>query len=286
MDPTRFDSIARLFASRTSRRAALATSAGLVSASIGRRVFAQSTSATPPVIAAPPGTPPRSASFLFVQPFESGTWAPKTGEDGVYTLTLTGALAQTIYFSDRPERIFGHMPTPEFLDELGFTPDNPPNAALVADTGNGTQEVLIVELLNPVYDAGASALTYDAVVLADYSDHALTHAARQQATDTYPETFGAGGLYIDSLDDFFGIQTCEPVSISCYWGGHDGRIESMTFVGDLETDSCLDQSDGTCSICNPDLTGPDYGFACAVFFPEDCYYRSEDEYNCSVLVNY
>jgi hypothetical protein len=31
-----------------------------------------------------------------------GTWAPKAGADGVYTLTLSGAAAQTIYFSDRP----------------------------------------------------------------------------------------------------------------------------------------------------------------------------------------
>ena len=40
-------------------------------------------------------------------------------------------MAATIYFSDRPERIFGDLPTQEFLDTLGFTPDFPPNAALI-----------------------------------------------------------------------------------------------------------------------------------------------------------
>ena len=37
---------------------------------------------------------------------------PRTGAEGRYTLTLEQGLGQTIYFSDRPERVVGAAPTP------------------------------------------------------------------------------------------------------------------------------------------------------------------------------
>ena len=78
--------------------------------------------------------------FLFVQSFRSGSVAPKEGEDGRYTLTLEQGLGQTIYFANRPAREVGTVPTPEFLEGLGFDPDNPPNAALVISDGAGTTD--------------------------------------------------------------------------------------------------------------------------------------------------
>ena len=117
--------------------------------------------------------------FLFVQLFESGAWSPKTGEDGVFVLTLHGTAAETIYFSDRPERIVGMTPMDQFLQGLGFTPVNPPNAAIVSRRENGGDEdVLLVELFDPVYDAEARTLQYDARILADYADRGLAHLAR------------------------------------------------------------------------------------------------------------
>ena len=43
--------------------------------------------------------------------FQSGTVAPKDGPEGRYTVTLEHGLGQTIYFSDRPDRIVGAAPT-------------------------------------------------------------------------------------------------------------------------------------------------------------------------------
>ncbi|MEZ4507826.1 MAG: hypothetical protein R2848_18695 [Thermomicrobiales bacterium] len=43
------------------------------------------------------------------------------------------------------------MPTDRFLEGLGFTPVNPPNAAAVVRTPEGERDVLVVELFNPVY---------------------------------------------------------------------------------------------------------------------------------------
>jgi len=80
--------------------------------------------------------------FLSVLSAESGSY------DGE-TLTLTGVPA-VVYFSDRPNRIAGHMSVQEFVEmwEEGADnfADNPPNAALSISNG----DVAVVELTNPL----------------------------------------------------------------------------------------------------------------------------------------
>ena len=76
---------------------------------------------------------------------------------GVYTLSLEGSLGDTVYFSDRPARRVGLIPTAVLLEQLGFTPADPPNAALVAQTADG-EDILVVELMNPRYDEAARPL--------------------------------------------------------------------------------------------------------------------------------
>jgi hypothetical protein len=202
MDTNRADTVARLLASRSIRRAAIAAGgAGLAAAALTR--VAPPTKGQGATSAA---TAVSDAEFLFVQTFESGTWAPKSGEDGTFLLTLTGHAAQTVYFSDRPERIVGTLPTPQFLDNLGFTPANPPNAALVAQTNDG-EDVVVVELLNPVYTEdfgpdGDVTVTYEARVLADYAAAGLAHLAARQTDATVPASFGPTSLFIDDCPDF------------------------------------------------------------------------------------
>ena len=166
MDAQRFDRVTTAFASRFSRRNALKGSglglgvAALGAAGLRHAAVAQDAPATPggsPVaidrtdhLGLPEG---ERTYFMFVQTAQSGTWAEKAGEEGVYTLTLTGVPAQTVYFSDRPQRIVGTQSTTEFYDALGFTPENPPNAALVTQTDAG-EDVLVIELFNPVYAEG------------------------------------------------------------------------------------------------------------------------------------
>ena len=106
--------------SRGSRRSALKALAGSVAAAsafrlpgLSGRVAAQE--ATPAATPVATGSDPQ---FLFVQLAGEGGWAPKPGEPGVYLLTLTGVGAQTLYFSDRPDRIYGTMATDQFLDRL------------------------------------------------------------------------------------------------------------------------------------------------------------------------
>ncbi len=255
MDGTTFDRVAKLLSTRRTRRSAVGGGIGAAAtaafAPLAARTKAQD--ATPEVTTS--GDPHPSADdavkteYLFVQPFDGGSWGPKDGEDGVYTLALTDAPAQTVYFSDRPERIFGLAPTRSFLDGLGFPPENPPNAALVAARVDGGEEVLIVELLNPVYDDAAGTLRYDAKVLADYGGAGLAGAARRQQDYEVPERFAGGGLFIDD---------CQEIGIACFAdGGH--------YVGETRGETCWDpnHAGGSCVVCRADR-------ACAAAYPDDC----------------
>jgi hypothetical protein len=178
MNTHRFDSLSRRLARGpiSRRRALKAATAGLAAIALpGGASLTRAQDATP---VAPLAEDPNKPAFLFVQLAESGTWAPKPGEAGVFLLTLRGTGEQTLYFSDRPERIVGTMDTDRFLNGLGFTPVNPPNAALVVQTPEGTRDVIVVELLNPTYtrsfgDDSDEWLTYEAIVLNAYQGEGL-----------------------------------------------------------------------------------------------------------------
>lgn len=179
-----------------------------------------------------------------MQPSDRGTWAPKPGADGTYTLTLTGAAAQTVYFSDRPERIVGLAPTQRFLDGLGFTPVNPPNAALVAtQEGSEEQDILVIELLNPGYDADAGTLVYEARVLADYAEPGLGHLARQQTDYELPESFGTGSLFIDD---------CADSTDACwrfYYNADDTPCDKYALAGYMTIGNCWNSNALRCEPC-------------------------------------
>lgn len=188
------------------RRSAIGA-AGAAAASVAVAPLARAQEATPVSATPVAGTAGDKLFFMFVQTAQAGSFMPKDGEEGVYQVTLEGADAQTIYFSDRPDRIVGNLPTDQFLDGLGFSPENPPNAAIVAQTDAG-EDILVVELLNPVWDGAARTLTYDVRVLADYQDDGLGHLAEQQEGAELPTSFGHTSLFIDDC----------PNATSCYNG--------------------------------------------------------------------
>jgi hypothetical protein len=84
---------------------------------------------------------------MFVQ-----TASGLTSTDG--RVTLTGVTASTLYFSDRPERVVGHMTTGDFVDLWGegdnsFEAD-PPNAVLsFLPTGDAAPEDVVMVIKDP-----------------------------------------------------------------------------------------------------------------------------------------
>ncbi len=194
MNPNLFAQITRRFgdARLTRRTAAVSTS-----------LAAQD--ATPQVAYLPATEKPPTQ--LFVQSFQSGRIAPSASKFGTHTVTLAQGMGQTIVFTDRPSREVFTTPTPAFLDGLGFEADNPPNAAILMEAGDGTTDLAVVELFNPTYDEATHTATYDISVLANWQND-LEMGFQQEPTDlaNVATEFGATHLFID--DCGFGTLDC------------------------------------------------------------------------------
>jgi hypothetical protein len=281
----RFDAFARSFATRRSRRSALqATGLGVVAGLAGSRVSAEEvTLATPSV-----SDVTDHSTFLFVQTATAGSFTanpdagtpaaeglPTPGGGGDYLLTLEGHHGGTVYFSDRPERIFGVAPTQRFLDGLGFSPTDPPNAALVTQAGDGTEDVLVLELLAPVYDEASGTLTYGATILDEYQGDGLTHVAVQQQDNSLPETFGRASLFIDDCAPATDCNVQYLVGMLPQWQSvgplPTGPVHKCWHWGDFVCHPCTEQGDvnefitneylnNLCNETYPDCQGQCEGF--------------------------
>ena len=84
------------------------------------------------------------------------------------TLTLQDIAPSTLYFSDRPERVVGHMTTEQFVEQWTEGPnsffEDPPNAVLsYVGAGEDTPSDAVVVLRDPV--VSGSSLSYSIEVL-------------------------------------------------------------------------------------------------------------------------
>lgn len=196
MDANRFDAMTRTFAHRLSRRGALAGGAELGAALMGHGVHSAHAQDATPIVGATPESG-ETAEVLYVQSFASGSMVAN-GADG-FTLTLEGGTGQTVYFSERPERLVGTVTDEQFLDGRAFDPADPPNAAIVTKTADG-EDILVVELTNPGLDATSGAVSYTARPLDGQPEGAaLANLATRQADESLDETFGSVTLFIDQL---------------------------------------------------------------------------------------
>jgi hypothetical protein len=100
-----------------------------------------------PIVSAP------EIEALFVQTAERMNYS-----DGV--LTLDHITPTTLFFSDRPDRVTGHITTEEFVDSWGqgknSFADDPPNAVLSIFHPDEVQDVVVV-LKEPVMAIGEIA---------------------------------------------------------------------------------------------------------------------------------
>lgn len=264
MNSHRFDAIARLFAQRRlGRRQLIAqASAGLMGAGLasGDAAHAAAEEGTP---ASPGDDATTGPQMLFVQSFSSGSIAPSAATEDRYTVTLEHDLGQTIYFSDRPDRVVGAAPTQRFLDGLGFPDDNPPNAAILTDNGDGETTLAVVELFSPTYDAERATVTYEVAVL----DH------WQNATDLgfaeTPVDLGAMGTAFGTTHLF--IDDCPTRDITCI------SLTKQRAIGTISASSfggyCFSPLDAACLPCTPwhDSISSSAGYwesVCADQFPE------------------
>ena len=83
-------------------------------------------------------------------------------------VTFHGTSAATLYFSDRPQRVVGHLTTQKFVEEWGLGENSfasdPPNAVIsFVEKGDEAAEDTIVVLKDPQLDG--DTLTYAVDVL-------------------------------------------------------------------------------------------------------------------------
>jgi hypothetical protein len=104
-------------------------------------------------------SPPKKVQLLFVQNASSVELTKNK-------LTLNSVSPTTIFFSDRPDRITGHVRTAHFISQWSKGSDNftadPPNATLSVFSKKKARDV-VVELRNPLLKG--NALTYDVKIL-------------------------------------------------------------------------------------------------------------------------
>ena len=120
-----------------------------------------------------------------------------------YSLELNEITDNTILFSDRPDRIVKLVPTLDFVGNWSIGQDSfmkdAPNAVLIIDKMNKhQQDIIIIELFNPVYDSDKKSLKY--VIKAD-----------NNTLSELPNKTGQTTMIID--------YTCESVdSLACQHG--------------------------------------------------------------------
>jgi hypothetical protein len=125
--------------------------------------------------------------LMFVQSAED--FKPDTAKS---TFRLVKVNQQTLYFSDRPQRIVGHIKMADYLKEWtakagkdNFGAD-PPNATLsVYEPGKPENTLVVVKLTNPVVDGADLVYTYKVLN--------GTMPAKGGATALFIDWIGVGG---------------------------------------------------------------------------------------------
>jgi hypothetical protein len=134
-----------------------------------------------------PSTTSAEAQLMFVQSAEDVAVDPATK-----TLRLVKVNQQTLYFSDRPVRIAGHVKMAEYLTEWtakagkdNFGVD-PPNATLsVYEPGQPENTIVVVKITNPIVQGADLLYTYKVI------EGAMP--ATGGATVLFIDWIGAGG---------------------------------------------------------------------------------------------
>jgi hypothetical protein len=127
--------------------------------------------------------PGKATQLMFVQSAED-----LKVDSAASTFRLVKVNQQTLYFSDRPQRIAGHLKMADYLAEWAKAegPDNfssdPPNAILsVYEPGQADSTVAVVKISHPVVDGNDLVYSYKII------------------KGTIPANGGATALFIDSI---------------------------------------------------------------------------------------
>ena len=104
--------------------------------------------------------------FFAIQHAETGSITNVNST--LYLLELNDISEKTILFSDRPNRIVEHTSTLDFIDNWTVGEDNflqdPPNGVLVINSDVNKSDLVLMELIDPIYDMDKKTLQYSVVI--------------------------------------------------------------------------------------------------------------------------
>jgi hypothetical protein len=148
--------------------------------------------------------PPKSqkVSVLYALTAARGTLTAVEGKKRTYVLTLRAASDHVTWFTDRPARQSGFLPTAGFVSRWagqGFDAD-PPNVALVVREPSGATDTVVAVMTRPkvtkgVFTARLRVLSMDQAKAV--GSHLAGHAGRHDTT--IPARFTSAALFIDDV---------------------------------------------------------------------------------------
>jgi hypothetical protein len=139
---------------------------------------------------------PEQVPLLFV--LEAQRAWTTTDADGELEISLVGIDPEVLFFSDRPARVAGTVPSTGFFAEwksLGFV-EEPPNAAVVVPQGPPGRRPTAVELGRPRYDDATATVTFPLLALDGQESSWLDDLTVEEA-----EAHGTIDLFIDPAID-------------------------------------------------------------------------------------
>lgn len=142
----------------------------------------------------------------------------------------------------RPQLNFGQRATLAISEALGFAPANPLCCALVVSTPSSEDNVIVLELLDPIYDEDAGPLIYEANDLGEYTAANLAPVADGQQDQELAAEFAHTSLFISNCPDATSriIQGEIGINVRPIPGGPYGFCWSWDPLG--------------CYPCNPSIT--------------------------------
>ncbi len=139
-------------------------------------------------------------TVLYSLTANSGTLNPLAGIKDGYSLTLMGADPSTTWFTDRPYRDSGVLPSQVVAKSFSVTKD-PANVALVFHQPTQGTDTLVAVMRKSAFDTSTQTFTAEIRLLSAQEQSKVTNGLKRHVTradTTAPTSFKEASLFIDT----------------------------------------------------------------------------------------
>ena len=139
-------------------------------------------------------------TVLYSLSANTGTLNPLAGIKDGYSLTLKGADPSTTWFTDRPYRDSGVLPSQVVAKSFAVTKD-PANVALVFHQPTQGTDTLVAVMRKSAYDTSTQTFTAEIRVLSAQEQAKVSSGMKRhvkRADQTAPTSFNEASLFIDT----------------------------------------------------------------------------------------